>query len=177
MIIGISGKKRSGKDSFYSIIKKLLDGKHTVKRYAFADKVKEYAVNHFGIPLKDVKLEENRKLLQSIGQLFREEVSKDYWVTQVFSEIHKSRLKNPGEISVITDIRYVNEAEHVLNLDNSILIRVINKNSATFDSHQSENDLDYFNFDFTISNNGTIEDYEKEVQAWVRKNLPWIIHW
>lgn len=177
MIIGIAGKKRSGKDTFYQITSQMLKGKHQVKRYAFADSVKDFAMNYFGILREDIKNEKNRYLLQGIGQMLRDEVSKNFWIDKVFSEIHKSRLNHPGEISIITDVRYRNEAEAILSKDNSLLIKIDNPNTFTFDYHQSENDLDNFNFDVVIKNNGTLEDYEEQIEKWLKQNLPWIIHW
>jgi hypothetical protein len=177
MIIGVSGKKRTGKDTFYKIAKKLLEGKSKVKRYAFADAVKEYAIKYFNIPKEDIKLEENRYILQAIGQMLREEVSKEYWINKVLKDVHASRVKNPGEISIITDVRYTNEAEAILHSDNALLIRIEKDNVDTLDMHQSENDLDDFQFDVVIQNNGTVEQYEAKVTEWLKSNLPWIIHW
>lgn len=178
MIIGISGKKRSGKDSFFHIVKEQLKTKHPVKRYAFADKVKEFAVEYFNIRQDEIKNEENRFILQGIGKMVRDELSKDFWINAVFSEIYKSRLKNPGEISIITDVRYKNEADSILKLDDSLLLRIINKNNNHMvDYHDSENDLNDYHFDYTIDNSGTLEEYEKKVKLWLRSNLPWIIHW
>lgn len=172
MVIGISGKKRSGKDTFYSIFKEKVT---SAKRFAFADKVKEFAVHHFNIPYMEVNSEENRFLLQGIGQMFREEVDELFWCRQVFSEIQKSRKNNPGEIAVITDVRYRNEADFILEQDNSFLIRIVNTKTELFDPHISENDLNEYTFDFVIENNGSIMDYESRVEEWISKNLPWII--
>jgi hypothetical protein len=177
MIIGVSGKKRTGKDTFYTVASKLLKGKNVVKRYAFADTVKEYAIEYFKIPKDEIKLEEHRYILQAIGQMLRDEVSKSYWINKTFHKIYESRLKNPGEISIITDVRYLNEVEAILNSENSILIRIENGKNENLDFHQSENDLNSFQFDFVITNTGTLEEYEAKVTEWLKSNLPWIIHW
>lgn len=177
MIIGISGKKRAGKDTFYHTTQKLLKGKHLVKRYAFADAVKDFAMKYYEIPREDIKLEENRYILQGTGQMLRDEVSKNFWIDKVFTEIHRSRLNHAGEISIITDVRYRNEAEFILSKDDSILIKIENSNTLTQDYHQSENDLNNFAFDFIIKNNGSIEEYEEKIILWLKQNLPWIIHW
>jgi hypothetical protein len=87
-----------------------------------------------------------------------------------------SRLKNPEEISVITDLRHVNEVEEIISLENSVVVR-IERDDNCVDKHISENDLNNYPFDFVIKNNGNLDNYRKEVISWVRLNLPWIIHW
>jgi hypothetical protein len=177
MIIGVSGKKRSGKDTFYTVAKKLLEGRYPVRRYAFADNVKKFAVQYLNIPAADIKNEEYRYILQGIGQMLRDEVSKEFWVHSLFTEISNSRRINPSEISVITDVRYQNEVEAILSRDNSIVIKVENPNTFSIDYHLSERDLDDFEFDFVIKNDGSISEYEEKIEAWLKQNLPWIIHW
>jgi hypothetical protein len=171
MVIGVSGKKRSGKDTFFEIIKKSLSGRHFVKKYAFADKVKKYAIKYFNVNPIEIKKEENRFLLQGIGQVFRQEVDKDFWVNSVFSDMYASRLKNPNEISIITDVRYQNEAEKILSLESGILVRVENPNTQILDYHESENELNNYPFDVKIYNDSSIEDYERKVEKWAKENL------
>lgn len=174
MIIGVAGKKRSGKDTFYTLLKEKISSYYTVKRYAFADEVKEYAVNYFHIDRKDIKDENNRFLLQGIGQMFREEVNENYWINQTMMNIRKSQKNKPGEISVITDVRYINEAQEIQNQENGFLIKIVNKNTETFDPHISENNLDDYEFDYVMKNNGSLDDYRSEVDTWVKSHLPWI---
>lgn len=174
MIIGVSGKKRSGKDTFYELLKNNLKDHSSVKRYAFADPVKEYATQYFNIDWREIKNEQNRFILQGIGQMFREKVDENYWVLKTIKKIRESRLKNPGEISVITDVRYINEANEVINQEEGILIKIINKNTEAFDSHISENNLDDYEFDYIIENNGSMDSYRNEVSLWVKSHLPWI---
>lgn len=171
MIIGVSGKKRSGKDTFYIFFKELLPEKN-VKRYAFADLVKDYAIKYFGIPLSEIKNENHRFVLQGLGQAFREEVSKTYWVDQVFSQIKQNRKNDPNEISIITDVRYTNEAKEVEKQPNSFLINIqktFPENNVDF--HQSENDLNNYEFEHVIINNGDLDDYKRKIEKWIEKNL------
>jgi hypothetical protein len=176
MIIGVSGKKRSGKDTFYEIIKNELKNKQTVKRYAFADRVKICAKKYFGINQSDIKLEQNRFILQGIGQMLRQEINPNYWINIVIREMMESRSKNPDEISVITDLRYINEVEEILSLGNSVVVR-IERNQDNYDNHISETDLNNYPFDFYIKNNEDVDSYRREVLSWIKLNLPWIIHW
>lgn len=174
MIIGVAGKKRSGKDTFYEIVKEELKNYYDVKKYAFADLVKDYAVEYFNIDRRDIKKEENRFILQGIGQMFREKVQEDYWIQNTFLKIYNSRKRNPNEISIITDVRYINEAMEIERKDQGLLLKIVNKNNKSFDFHVSENELNDYEFDCVINNNGTFEDYRKEVLLWIRSYLPWI---
>lgn len=178
MIIGVSGKKRSGKDTFYNLLKNEIQGEANVKRYAFADHVKELAIKYFDIPTNQIKFERHRYILQGLGQIFREEVSKTFWIDYVINQINESRKKDPKEISVITDVRYLNESEAILAQDHSILIKIHNPISEFWkDSHQSENDLNDYEFDFQIENSEDLGVYQKRVKEWVLKNYSLIIPW
>jgi len=177
MIIGVSGKKRSGKDTFYKFFKELLP-EHEIKKYAFADLVKEYAIKYFSIPLSEIKNENHRFILQGLGQAFREEVSKTYWVDHVFSEIKESQNNNPNEISIITDVRYRNEAKEVEKHPESFLVNIqktFSENSVDF--HQSENDLNNYEFEHVIINNGDLDDYKRKIEKWIEKNLLLTTRW
>lgn len=176
MIIGVAGKKRSGKDTFYSLLKEDLSAYYNVKKYAFADSVKEYACAYFNIDIREIKKEENRYLLQGIGQMFREEIDENYWINQVMSKINKSRKSNRNELSVITDVRYRNEADAIINQENGMLIKIVNPNNTLIDFHISENDLNEYEFDYVIENKGSIENYRNEISSWIKSQLPWITH-
>jgi hypothetical protein len=176
MIIGVSGKKRSGKDTFFEILKESLNTRYSVKKYAFANKVKDFSIKYFNVPSVDIKEEKNRFILQGVGQLLRDEINKDFWVNSLFSEIHKNRLANPNEISVITDVRYQNEADKILSIDSGILVRVENPNNMLSDYHESENDLNNYPFDIKIINDGSIDDYQRKVKKWITENLQLLIN-
>lgn len=180
MIIGVSGKKRSGKDTFYEILKDKLEIKKykyvTVKKYAFADEVKKYAIDFFNVPENEIKLERNRFILQGIGELFRSKVNQNYWVNNLFESIYKSREKNPNEMSVITDVRHLNEVELILDQPYSLLVRIKNINTdKDDDKHRSEMELNDYPFDSYIENNGSLDDYRRSIEKWIDTNLPWII--
>ena len=174
MVIGVAGKKRSGKDTFFNIISETLGTRCNVKRYAFADEVKAYAENYFKIPKDKVKEEENRIYLQGIGQMFREKVNRNYWVNFLMIKMMESRLKDPNELSIITDVRYINEVEKILELENSLILKVENPNIESYDSHISENDLNEYHFDYIIKNDSTMDVYEKRVREWIELALPWM---
>jgi hypothetical protein len=172
MIIVVSGKKRSGKDSFYQITKEFVPGKQVV-RYAFADPVKDYARKYFGVDGSGDK-ETYRFILQGIGQMMREEVKKSYWVDIISEQIEKDFdfLGEENVLAVITDARYKNEIEWGKYAADFIL-RIVRPALVLPDSHQSEVDLDDYKFlpEQVLTNSGDFEAYKKEVQQWLSQHV------
>ena len=160
-IIGISGKKGSGKDTFAQFLKEGLEkqlGK-TVKVDSFAANLKQCCAILSGQSscvfynqnLKDKKANflslTNRELMQKFGDLTRS-LDKDIWVKSLFNKY----LDNPPEYLIVSDVRFKNEAEHIKKLD-GILIR-IESDRVKEDNHISEIELDnYSKFDLLIENN------------------------
>ena len=70
------------------------------------------------------------------------------------------------ENSIITDVRFLNEA-NAIKERGGILIK-IERDNGTESTHISETALDSYDidtFDYTINNNGTLEDLAKKVNA------------
>lgn len=172
-IIGISGKKGSGKDTFAQFLKEELEkqlGK-TVKVDSFAANLKQccailsgqYSCVFYNQNLKDKKANflslTNRELMQKFGDLTRS-LDKDIWVKSLFNKY----LDNPPEYLIISDVRFKNEAEHIKKLD-GVLIR-IESDRVKEDNHISEIELNnYSKFDLEISNNKSLTLEELKSKA------------
>jgi dephospho-CoA kinase len=66
---------------------------------------------------------------------------------------------------IITDLRFINEAEIIKQIPESILIRINRKKRKTSDNDISEVELDnYDGFDYVIDNDGTIEQLIRKVK-------------
>jgi hypothetical protein len=92
-----------------------------------------------------------RQLLQQFGEGIRGTVDKNFWVNSLLSQYEKPN------IWIISDVRHIEEADAILERD-GILIRV-NRDGLDTDDHISETNLDdYQKFNYTIDNNGTLED-------------------
>jgi hypothetical protein len=167
-IIGITGRKRHGKDTL---------GDYLVSNYGytkigFADALKEGCRHIFGF--NDDQLYGNskeidddfwkaspRKVLQYVGtDLFRDQLSKilpevkdDIWVKVV----EKTILQNPDKKYVITDVRFNNELEFIKKY-NGLTIKVQRDTLTNIDSHISESFIDELQTNYTIKNSGTIEE-------------------
>lgn len=105
MIVGISGKFRTGKDT----VGTHLVNKYGFKQVSFAKKLKEVCADLFDMEGK------NRALLQQVGEKMRL-VDPEVWVKYTFRNV------NPTDNVVVTDVRYVNEYTFLKNI-NGILIR------------------------------------------------------
>lgn len=184
MIIALSGYAQSGKDS----AARTLIEDFNFHRYAFADRLREvlYALNpqvyagdegfNFGgcIPLQELvdmegwdvaktEYTDVRRLLRAMGtEAGRKILGEDVWVNATFNLI----VTDSAPV-VITDCRFPNEAQRVKD-HGGYVVRIRRNGVGPANDHPSETSLDDWPFDFSLNNNGTIEDLSKAVHGLVR---------
>lgn len=184
-VILISGKLQSGKNQFAEYLKETFEqhGK-LVRCDLFAKGVKDGAkedfkllcdyLNTLDIPeLKtteenfyEEKTELTRILLQLYGtEIFRNRVDKNHWVKQL---IYRAK-ENSEYVSLVTDVRFQNEIS-LLKQDPDLYVctvrinRTVNRIGVE-NEHPSETSLDtYSDWDFHITNNGTLEDLREDAE-------------
>lgn len=109
-IIGLGGIAQSGKDFFFTNLKKTT--KRNVIRFAIADELKKelfslikntYNIDIFNCSAEDK--EKIRPMLLSHGKIRRNESKGRHWINKI-SEKVKDAAKDKKNIVVITDIRY-----------------------------------------------------------------------
>jgi len=161
VIIGFGYRLQNGKDT---VVQSILDGygsKYDMKRYAFADDLKEeVAGKEMDLCIKyDIEPDpENkwRNLLQFWGQ-FRREQDEFYWIKKVANKLDIDQPR----VALISDVRYRNEATFIKDRD-GFLVKVTRTGYVDVTSnndHQSEHDLDYYPFDYeVIQEDGKVED-------------------
>lgn len=175
MIIGLSGYAGSGKDALASILVK----NHGYTRLAFADPIREFlykinpivACSPTGY-LRDLvnlvgwdaaKQEAQvRRLLQDVGVGAREMFGDDFWVKAAISKIET------GKNYVITDVRFPNEAERIINMWGEIW-RVTRPDVSSVNNHISETAMDSYKFDRFINNAGDLNNLETIVKEFVTR--------
>ena len=191
MIIGISGKAGSGKDTAAKMLEVLYANPDISyedfanKRYKnfadiqivhFADSLKETAQVLFRIGEWETNTQEGKKttinwigktvreLLQGIGQGLRDAIDPNLWVKILFANTEG------WSNYIIADVRYPNEV-YAIKKRNGILIR-IDRNGAGAGNHSSETALDDYNdWDFHIGNNGSLESLFETMRIFT-KNYP-----
>lgn len=184
MIIGISGKARSGKDQFAEYLIEAFSKEYgrEFKTTAFAHELKRICLRHFnlsreqlwghdkermtsygknemgrhGISSNPADYWTSREIMQAVGSFYRS-IDYDFWVRKVDE---KWKYANCPDL-VITDVRHINECEYVKK--NGMLVKVIRNSTDEIHGmdHESETALDgkpddYF--DIIIHNDGTLDD-------------------
>lgn len=182
MIIGLSGKKQSGKDTAAKIIISLLKG-HTqneilynssivptlsnnnIQLYRFADAVKECA--SIILNVNKELFENNDFKQQKIGKDWGNLTYRDFlqkFGTEVGRAINPNIWLNvvknkidKNKHTIIADVRFVNECDMIHEMG-GIIIR-LERNTGIIDKHISETELDgYEEFDYVVENNGSLGD-------------------
>jgi len=174
MIIGISGRKRSGKDTVGQMFYK-----QGFRRKAFAQPIKDvlYTLNPIveslgesdSLTVRDVvdsigyeegkdRYPEIRRLLQVMGkEIGRDMFYENVWIDMAFMDI------DSFDDVVFTDVRFPNEAEAIRARGGKVF-RVYRPSVLDgHDLHPSETALDDYEFDAYIENSGSIDELEDEV--------------
>lgn len=161
VIIGISGKKQSGKDE---VCKHILEHfPDSAVRIAFADALKLEVAIALVKPLAyiDEHKDNLRLILQGWGTDYRRKLhGEDYWVRQWLRTVKNSSHK----VIVCPDVRFINEADTIKKMGGYV-IRVDRKSVDTSDTHPSETALDNYTFDHIIDNNATIKRLQVNVDV------------
>ena len=178
-IVGITGKKRHGKDTL---------GNYLVEHYgyirvAFADAIKDMLRCSFGFSEEQLNGSEKenadpfwkvspREVLQFVGtELFRDQMSQlipnvgsDFWVWIVRKKILDILEKNPEAKFVISDVRFPNELEFIQNIGKELKgVTTIRVDRPTFNDstigiqHLSETQIENLKVEHVILNDSSIE--------------------
>lgn len=194
MLLGLSGKKGSGKDTAYGFIKEWAEEQHIpVRRDAFADRLKLSAARIF---FPDIELDEavawcnkmkeedhwvmvgtggttgtdsefvydsccsGRTFLQRYGtEAHRDVFGHDFWLNPV----EDAYIMNQEKLTVITDVRFDNEAELVHFLGGQVWV-IDRPGLEDGDTHSSEKPLTGRLVDTTIINNKDLDTFRNRVR-------------
>ena len=180
MIIGISGKIGSGKDTFANHFIKEYRKQYGVsfKNKKFGYNVKKLVSELTGVSLR-ICLSRNGKLTylpewgMTVGEMqqklgtdaVRNNIHKDAWVLSLFG-----KYKKDVDNWIISDVRFINEAD-IIKSKGGILIRLegdpksVKKNDKRDMNHESETQLDnYKNFDYVFQNTLPISNLDNFIK-------------
>lgn len=116
-----------------------------------------------------------RRLLQLLGtEAGRQIIHPNIWVNALFADWKTDHPSTPYQKWIICDVRFPNEAE-AIKKRGGVLVRIERPDELRFPdkkadesvlSHASETALDNWqDWDYTITNNGTLKDLEEKVAA------------
>ncbi len=171
ILIGITGRFRSGKDAFYYAVRDHI-GFGRIQRLAFGDAIKAELAAALGVPVHD--LDRNKDRLRGGIQWwadYRRTQNQHYWTRFVRSKWGQCcRLAPPPRAVIVTDVRDQTEAKFIHD-QGGVLVRVVRPLSwgerweaiwsapaRRLRHHRTETALDEYPFDFTLLNKGTLED-------------------
>ena len=185
--IAVSGKAKSGKDTFSKLLEKSLENKinnfNGIRSFSFADPIKKiikimfpktknkylYGPSEYretvipGAFLNEQPLT-YRMLLQNIGTEVAQSYKKDIWLDVLDIRLKKAE-KQKVSLFIITDLRFLHEYNYLRKNDFTI-IRVLRKNINTM-THISETEQDILNnndFDYIVDNNHSINILKNEIE-------------
>lgn len=164
-LIGLIGRKQSGKDTVCHLIDQLIP---RVRRLAFADGVKEEVAEAIGQPVDFVEANKTqlRLLLQAWGTDWRRDMcSNSYWVDRVRDQLRD--IQHTDTTVILTDVRFPNEAAVVREFG-GVVARVFRPGfDKTDDVHPSETALDNYEADNVIWNAKGIPALQKNVSEFL----------
>lgn len=185
MIIGIHGPLNGGKDTVANIIQVLYPEHYN--RYAFARPLKEALKVLLGFTheqIEDRVLKETvdpfwgfspRKAMQMLGTEFgRDMLRKDIWIKRAELEIGRNQAQGKG--TIITDVRFENEAVWLRSRDDAVLIYIVAPDIVKDDryAHASEAGISRADTDIVLINDKRegLQALEAKVAVIMEKLLP-----
>jgi len=182
ILIGVTGKARSGKDSMAEYLRT----NYRFASFAFADPIKEAASIIFNIPLKmfyDGDREDinqywgisYREMLQKLGtESCRNVFRQDIWVKRAQLTLDGCHREGYNNV-IITDVRFEDEAKFIrINFGKVIHIlrqEAVDKVSEATAAHSSEAGIALHEGDITITNNDSIEAFHKQIDRIMLENF------
>lgn len=158
LVFIVNGKPRAGKDTFAEILNRYMK----VYKYSSVAKVKEIATLCGWDGKKD---ERDRKFLSDLKMLTTE--YSDLSHNDVLEEIKKYRS---GEIEAdvfLVDIREPEEIDRLTKEVDAITVFIENNNVPNITSNESDANVENYEYDFRIQNNGTLEDFEDSIKLFM----------
>jgi hypothetical protein len=185
MIIGLHGHQRVGKDTAYDFIHAVYPN---AVRLAFADKIKESLAALFGVSIREIdilkeeggvfKVESKnfehsytwRSFAQRYGtEAHRDIFGEDFWVDMILPEPDRGGIDyHKGELGVVTDVRFSNEALRIKDIG-GVILSIRRPDLDHQDSHSSEADLIDSLIDYEVINDGSLELFKERILEVVNK--------
>lgn len=196
VFIVISGKKQHGKSTAAEVIKNFFEGYgKKVVITAFAEPLKKFCSDVFGIPLEDMETEEGKQKFTTLkwSELQREAIVQDDYIykqgfltvrelLQYFgTNICRNRFYGQiwatapfkkqwdADVVIVPDCRFGNELQAAKDNNAACIIRVQRTNYPSNDTHISETALDdvVWQNNELILNSSSLEDFKQRVRKYL----------
>lgn len=173
-VIGLAGVARVGKTTTADIFEKTFG----VYPIAFADPIKSM-IREMDPSIPWYKYEENKEeIIPELGvslrflyQTLGTEWGRNLVRPQIWTEVLQRTVERNSDLFLVTDVRYVNEADWVRD-QGGLIIHVHKESPAEVRAHSSEAGVDIVVGDQHIYNNGTIQDLEEFIRGNFRRKNP-----
>jgi hypothetical protein len=175
MIIGLTGGMGVGKSTAYQIIKDHFRDVELIKFAGPLYDMQEMIYRRIAaVHKRPETFVKDRKLLQWLGTNWgRDTISETLWVDLWKAEAEQ--LQRYGIHVVCDDVRFDNEAD-AIHAMGGIVIKITADTATSrittangIANHASEAGLSANKIDFSIANNGTLAQYEKDLLAVINK--------
>jgi len=184
MIIGLLGKKGSGKDTVGNYISKNYNGqcesfakplKDICKiLFLFNDEqlygnLKEELDNYWKITPRHAFQYIGTELIRNKIKELIPNIGDNFWIKNMEKRLNDNDndIDNDNDnkkLIIITDVRFQNEVDFIKS-KNGIVIK-INRDNIINDEHSSEKNIDYIkNYDYIIDNNDTFESLYLQIDS------------
>lgn len=189
MLIGVCGRKRSGKDTFGNYVSRAYENFET---YAFADPLKRVCMVLFDFSheqMYDGKAKETndsrwgctpRHVMQIVGtEICRNvlptfipqmnNIEGTFWIRHFLTWYRKKQNSDNVVNVVVTDVRFLDEAQAIRNQGGIIVKIESDREGVNLDTHASEVELSNIVADYVLTNNGTKDQfYESINDLWMK---------
>lgn len=155
LVIVLNGKPRAGKDTFAEILGRYM----RVYKYSAVTKVKAIAMLCGWDGKKD---EPDRKFLSDLKVL-----TSEYSDMSFNDVVRKIEAFKRGEVEAdvfVVDIREPEEIKRMVEATGAITVFIKNDRVPAVTSNMADANVENYDYDFVITNNGTLEEFEDEIK-------------
>ena len=178
MIIALGHRSGHGKDTFAELLQSKL-GKDKVYIRSWADAVKETSQKLYGhLGLQDRNFYNTRegREVRNFKLAIIDLTPVEIWIKvgegmrAIYWDTWKDQLHNyyealpPDTILVVPDTRHINEVESA-----DLSVKIVNTRIPDRTGMSIDDILQHHQFNCTISNNGTLEEYSKSIDLFIQE--------
>lgn len=158
LVFIVNGKPRAGKDTFAEILNRYM----VVYKYSAVTKVKEIAKQCGWTGAKE---ERDRKFLHDLKML-----TSGYSDLSYNDVVNQIRLYQCGAIEadvMLVDVREPEDIKRLTELKGVFTVFIQNDNVPAITSNAADANVENYDYDYTIQNNGTLEEYEDNIKLFM----------